>query len=183
MSGPTCICGCGTPIGRKLTEANLQASTIALELLVWDRTRAGGRIPADEAEAIDGLIHRGALQYRRLLDTIHGAREAAPLEQGSSWLEESTARRQSRKDMTERSFLRVGGRLRITEEDIELLDREHPERSFTGKRAEPAPPASPEAAGGEELVDRLERLGALRTAGQLSDEEFAAAKRRLLGEG
>jgi type II secretory pathway pseudopilin PulG len=40
---------------------------------------------------------------------------------------------------------------------------------------EPAP--APE----EDVIAQLERLGALRTQGLLTDEEFAAAKQRLLG--
>ncbi len=179
LARSACICGCGTPItGRPLTDANLQASTVALELLAWDRTRAAGRVKAEEAEWVESLINRGALQYRRLLDSIHGERESAPIAAGESWLEESAARRSGRPDMTERGLLRFGNRLRITEEDIELLDRKHPERSFTGSPPDPALAA----ASGEDLVERLERLGALRAAGQLTDEEFARAKQRLLGE-
>lgn len=44
----------------------------------------------------------------------------------------------------------------------------------------PAPAASP-AAGGDDLIAQLEKLGSLRAAGILSDEEFAAAKAKLLG--
>ncbi|HYF62045.1 MAG TPA: SHOCT domain-containing protein [Herpetosiphonaceae bacterium] len=43
--------------------------------------------------------------------------------------------------------------------------------------------ASGEAPGpSEDLLGQLERLGQLRTQGVLSDEEFAAAKARLLGQ-
>lgn len=44
----------------------------------------------------------------------------------------------------------------------------------------PAPPPAP-AAGGDDLMGELERLGALRQQGLLTDQEFAAAKQRLLG--
>lgn len=44
----------------------------------------------------------------------------------------------------------------------------------------PAPPPAP-AAGGGDLMGELERLGALRQQGLLTDQEFAAAKQRLLG--
>ncbi|RMG15753.1 MAG: SHOCT domain-containing protein, partial [Planctomycetota bacterium] len=37
--------------------------------------------------------------------------------------------------------------------------------------------------GGGDWLVRLERLAALREAGALSEEEFAAAKRKLLGKG
>ncbi len=43
----------------------------------------------------------------------------------------------------------------------------------------PAPPAA--AGGGEDLIAQLEKLGSLKAAGILSDEEFAAAKAKLLG--
>jgi hypothetical protein len=41
----------------------------------------------------------------------------------------------------------------------------------------PAPAPSPE----EDVIAQLERLGALKAQGILTDEEFAAAKQRLLG--
>ncbi len=44
----------------------------------------------------------------------------------------------------------------------------------------PAPAAAPPA-GGEDLVDQLQRLGSLHESGVLSDAEFAEAKARLLG--
>ena len=43
-----------------------------------------------------------------------------------------------------------------------------------------APAAAP-AAGGTDLVAELQKLGALRDQGILSDDEFAAAKAKLLG--
>ncbi len=43
----------------------------------------------------------------------------------------------------------------------------------------PAPPPAPPA-GGSDLMGELERLGALRQQGLLTDQEFAAAKQRLL---
>ncbi|MGN5237047.1 SHOCT domain-containing protein [Rhodococcus sp. SJ-3] len=43
----------------------------------------------------------------------------------------------------------------------------------------PAPPAPP--ASSDDLVSKLKQLGELHTAGVLSDDEFAAAKKQLLG--
>lgn len=54
-----------------------------------------------------------------------------------------------------------------------------PPAEITVTMPEPAPAATPPAAGGE-LLERLERLTALHTAGALTDEEFTAAKARLL---
>ncbi|WP_314502817.1 SHOCT domain-containing protein [uncultured Microbacterium sp.] len=45
--------------------------------------------------------------------------------------------------------------------------------------AAPAPAAAP--AGGTDLVAELQKLASLKDAGILSDEEFAAAKAKLLG--
>jgi hypothetical protein len=45
----------------------------------------------------------------------------------------------------------------------------------------PAAPAPPTPAGGDDLVAQLKQLGDLKTSGVLSDEEFEAAKAKLLG--
>jgi hypothetical protein len=50
--------------------------------------------------------------------------------------------------------------------------------------AAPPPPAAPTAAptsGGADMTAELERLATLRSQGVLTDEEFAAAKAKLLG--
>lgn|SRR5215207_1867726 len=48
--------------------------------------------------------------------------------------------------------------------------------------APPPPPApAPAGTGGSDVTAELERLAALRNQGVLSDEEFAAAKAKLLG--
>ena len=47
--------------------------------------------------------------------------------------------------------------------------------------APPAPVAAPAPSGGDDIIAQLERLGALHTQGLLSDEEFGAAKAKLLG--
>jgi hypothetical protein len=45
----------------------------------------------------------------------------------------------------------------------------------------PAAPAPAPAAGGDDMMSKLKELGALHTSGILSDEEFAAAKAKVLG--
>ena len=171
-----CVCGCGTRVERRLTDAHLQASAIALELLAWDKARSEGRIGNDAAEQVDGLVHRGALQYQRLLDAIHGERESAPVAEGESWLQESQALRRDRQSMTEKSWIRKGDKLRLTDEEIAMLDRKHPELSFSGRE-----PAAADVPPRGDVAGQLERLRALHAEGVLSDEEFAAAKRRVLG--
>jgi multidrug resistance efflux pump len=45
----------------------------------------------------------------------------------------------------------------------------------------PAPAPAPAGTGGSDVTAELERLAGLRNQGVLSDEEFAAAKAKLLG--
>ena len=53
--------------------------------------------------------------------------------------------------------------------------------SPTPQYAQPTPPPAPAAAPTEDdLISQLERLAALRDAGVLTDEEFAAQKARIL---
>jgi multidrug resistance efflux pump len=47
--------------------------------------------------------------------------------------------------------------------------------------AAPPPPPAPAGTGGSDVTAELERLAGLRNQGVLSDEEFAAAKAKLLG--
>lgn len=67
----------------------------------------------------------------------------------------------------------------------------HSQARKHGHQAEP-PPAAAHAAlppepvhaanhGGDDLVSKLQQLADLRSAGVLTDEEFGAAKRKLLG--
>ncbi|MFI6867766.1 SHOCT domain-containing protein [Nocardia sp. NPDC050406] len=54
------------------------------------------------------------------------------------------------------------------------------QQAYTQQQAAPqAPPPAPAPA--DDLVSKLKQLGELRTAGVLSEEEFAAAKAQLLG--
>ena len=54
------------------------------------------------------------------------------------------------------------------------------QQAAMGYAAQPAAPA-PAAPAGTDLVGELQKLGALRDQGILSDAEFAAAKAKLLG--
>ena len=62
---------------------------------------------------------------------------------------------------------------------IRRATRREQEPAAPGARTPPAP-APPPPAGGGELADQLSRLADLRSAGLLTDDEFAAAKARLL---
>ncbi len=64
-----------------------------------------------------------------------------------------------------------------TDQEIAMLEAEEDK----AQQAPPAPPASGSApAPQEDLIAQLERLGALKTQGLLTEEEFAAAKAKLL---
>lgn len=156
-----CVCGCGRDIPKRLIDRNFIAAAVAIELLTWDRNRA---LPGAGPEGREGLIARGVECYEQLLYSLHGEGSADPDPESNAWLEESRAMRESRSDMTKRRFLR-GSTANVSREDMDRLDRRHPERSFTGGRE----------------VAKLERLRALRDEDVLTDEEFTAAKERLLG--
>jgi hypothetical protein len=47
--------------------------------------------------------------------------------------------------------------------------------------APPAAPAAPAPSAGDDIITQLERLGALHSQGVLTDDEFGAAKAKLLG--
>jgi hypothetical protein len=56
--------------------------------------------------------------------------------------------------------------------------REQTQADAQAYREQQAPPAN---SGGEDVIAKLDQLGQLHTSGVLTDEEFAAAKAKLLG--
>jgi len=186
-----CVCGCGRDIPKSAIDRNITAAAVAIELLTWDRNRA---MPGPGPEGREGLIARGVECYEKLLYSMHGEGGVDSDEEADRWLAESRAMRANRSDMTKRRFL-GGGAPNVSQEDMDRLDRRHPERSFTGGSAaaqseaarasgEPAGPAAASASASssdDDLVAKLERLRSLHEDDVLTDEEFAAAKARLLG--
>lgn len=160
-----CVCGCGRDIsGAKLTQQNFLAATIALELLAWDKNRAS---PTPGPDGREGLIARGADCYQHLLYSLHEEGGGDPEAECEEWLGESAKMRLQRSDMNKKQFLGRGPAApNVSEDDMAQMDRLHPELSFTGEAGD--------------VVDKLERLRALRDDGTLTDDEFAAAKARLL---
>lgn len=189
-----CVCGCGREIsGAKLTQRNFTAARVALELLAWDKNRAS---PTPGPQGREGLIARGTDCYQRLLYSLHEEGGGDPDADCDEWLRESGEMRLQRSDMNKKRFLDRGfGSPNLSEHDMERMDRLHPELTFTGKvearsEAEVATDADPTGepaarpngdASDDDLVGKLERLRALRDDGTLTDDEFAAAKARLLG--
>jgi hypothetical protein len=196
-----CVCGCGRNISKELTDRNYTAANVAIELMVWDKNRAlPGAGPAER----EGLIARGVECYERLLYSLHGEGGGDPDAECHAWLNESRALRADRSDMTKRRFF-GGNAPNVSKEDMDRLDRRHPDQSFTGRREATGPPPMPSAgetgapsdpapaedravppngstvATDDDLVAQLERLRALRDEDVLTEAEFAAAKARLLG--
>src|ERR1700761_4099575 len=173
-----CVCGCGRDVPKKLAERNLLAAGVAVELLAWDKDRA---LPGPGSEGREGLIARGAECYEQLLYSLHGEGVGDPDKECTAWVRESTAMRAGRSDMTKRRLL-GGSAPNLSKEDMARLDRRDPERSFTGGgKTGASAPAVGAGTADYDLVDQLERLRALRDDDVLTDEEFAAAKARLLG--
>jgi hypothetical protein len=169
-----CVCGCGRSIGKDSADRNYIAASVALELLVWDKNRA---LPGPGPEGREGLIARGVECYEQLLYVLHGEGAGDPDPEADDWLTESRAMRADRSDMTKGRFF-GGNAPNVSKEDMARIDRRHPERTFTGQAAAVPPPAA-----SDDLVAGLERLRTLRDEEVLTEEEFAAAKARLLERG
>jgi hypothetical protein len=167
-----CVCGCGRNIPKKLGDRNFIAAAVALELLAWDKNRA---FPGPGPDGREGLIARGADCYEQLLYSLHEEGPGDPDEQCNAWLQEAMEMRADRSDMTKKRLFGTDGP-NLSKEDMERLDRRHPERSFTGPATATAT-ATPD----DDLVEKLERLRVLRDDDVLTDDEFAAAKALLLG--
>ena len=171
-----CFCGCGRDVPRKLVDYEIRLGDMAWELLAWSKALSEADPSSRDTIETERLVERGAAYYQRLLSTVHGEGEKADLEESSEWLEMSHSRWRTRSDMTEKGGVLRGPKLRLIEADISMLDRVRPERSFQTPR-----PADREPGEALDDVDQLERLAALRERGLLTDEEFRAAKARLLG--
>ena len=169
-----CFCGCGERCRGRQVELNLQAGLLAVELLAWDKARAAGQLGPPASDDAARLIEQGAGCYQRLLSAMHGDVGGYSVKEGEDWLLRSKAERSPRPYMTTKEGLFSRGKLRLTEEDYERLDRVHPELSFSGAR--PGNVANGAAA------SQLQRLEALHAEGVLTDEELAAARARIPGD-
>jgi hypothetical protein len=156
---------------------NVRVGEMAWELLAWDKYRTtGDREPTDAIET-DRLVDRGAACCGLLLSTLHGERKMQSLRESDEWLQESRARWRTRSEMIDKGSFFSGPKLRLTDEDVAHLDRVRPDRSFSATTKGRAK----EGGGAVDVASQLERLGALRAEGVLTEEEFRAAKARVLG--
>lgn len=77
----------------------------------------------------------------------------------------------------------------VEQSEAEAYEQEGAQQGYAQQQAAPpqaaplqaAPPQPPAPAGEPSMVDELQRLATLHQQGAITDEEFAAAKQRLLG--
>jgi hypothetical protein len=169
-----CICGCGKRLGRDQIELNLQAGSVAMELVVWDRARSL-RSPVAAAE-VEATIADGARLYQEILAAIHAGEDPQKdhLEQVDVWLAGTAA---SRRRLSAQLPALPKKRIKLSDGEQELVDRRHPERTFTGGDLfdpEPAPV-------GDRYLEAL-LLTALEDVRTGRVEEAERALRRFLAE-
>ena len=66
------------------------------------------------------------------------------------------------------------------EQDQRISNLEQQQAAASYQEAPPPPPPPPPAAAGPSMLDQLNQLSTLHQQGALTDEEFAAAKAKLL---
>jgi hypothetical protein len=68
-----------------------------------------------------------------------------------------------------------------TDQEIAMLEAEDDKAAAANPHAATAPAAQPAPTAQADVITQLERLGALKAQGLLTEEEFAAQKAKLLG--
>jgi hypothetical protein len=145
-SSRTCVCGCGREVSRRLTGLNETATSMAVELLEWDKLRfaaqeAKKRSPEGmglDLAPIEEFISSGGDRYRDAIAVIHDLRPArAERGYAKRWLKFS---RKSRMSMA--PLARGEPTLVLQEEDIGYLNRAYPEESYTGDDVDEAKAAA-----------------------------------------
>lgn len=151
---------------------NVRGAEIAIELLAWDKARSAGYLGSPPPAQLEALIEDGAEAYQQVVAALHGE-GAFDEERSEKWLEASRSERRDREYMTKPPHLFKPGReVLLTEEDHARLDRKHPEQSFSGQRFE--------RDADQPDTMQLERLETLHRDGVLTDEEYEAARGRIL---
>jgi hypothetical protein len=136
---PHCVCGCGREVPRRSEQANVLAIRLIPELMLWDRHRLdlrAGRIPPSSpvtAEKLDAFLATGGEHYRAAVDTIHAGALSGPAFgfEVNRWLRYSRKSRRKLHKLAPDAI--VGDRTpALGEAELAQLDREHPERSYSG---------------------------------------------------
>ena len=70
---------------------------------------------------------------------------------------------------------------RWAEKDQQQADAAYEEQAPQQQQAPPPPPPPPQAPAETDMLTQLQQLGELRSAGVLTEEEFAAQKAKILG--
>lgn len=141
---PHCVCGCGREVPRRSEPANLLAIRLVPELMLWDRHRLEvrrGEAPPNSpvtAEKLDTFLAEGGGHYRAAVDTVH-AGSMSGMSFGfevNGWLRYS---RKSRRKLHKLAPEAISGARTpgIDEAEQAHLDREHPDRSYTGEPSDP----------------------------------------------
>ncbi len=95
----------------------------------------------------------------------------------------ATQRRQANKQQA--AYDQQAAQQAAFESQAQLAQMQADMEAMKAQQAAPAPaaaaPAAPAAGGGDDLMAQLTKLGEMKAAGVLTDEEFAAAKAKLLG--
>lgn len=139
---PRCVCGCGREVPRRAEQANLLAIRLVPELLLWDRHRLDlrrGQVPPSSpvtAEKLDAFLAEGGRHYRAAVDTVH-ASSMPGLSFGfeiNGWLRYS---RKARRKLHRLAPVAIPGDRTpaLGEDELARLDRECPERSYSGAGA------------------------------------------------
>jgi hypothetical protein len=165
-----CICGCGRKLGSGGVELNLLAGEVAIELVVWDKARSL-RSPV-ATEEIESMLDTGAPRYQSLLDAIHAGAGLGEEERDlvDGWLAESRA---ARRRLAESVPALPKKKVKLSQPEMDRIDRLHPELTFTGAHGF-APGSAPPAPAPPVEVDPDPELDALVAAAEDWDYERLA---------
>lgn len=129
-----CLCGCGTEIPKRLIPTNLVAVIVMTELAEWDRFRfnmSQAGLDVEGSSPINGFIDDGALCYSRSLQVLHGELLHSTPRDTKKWMKFS---RKSRKKIAKDypGLIEGGKEVEVTDEFRAYVNRQHPDRSYTG---------------------------------------------------
>jgi hypothetical protein len=129
-----CVCGCGTEVPKRLMPTNLVAFIVMTELAEWDRFRfnmSQAGLDFEESSPTNVFIDDGAFCYERSLRVLHGELLHSTPRDTKKWMKFS---RKSRKKIAKKypGLIEGSKEVEITDELRFQVDRQHPDRSYTG---------------------------------------------------